>query len=120
MSVADRAGSIVCDLGAILSQVGCGATRVLALPPPFARRDCAMALRTFHLVVALATAAAAHASDRLPTIPPVQYSEEQKKAAADFEAARKAPPFGPFVPLMHSPQVMTQARAMGDYLRYQS
>ena len=79
-----------------------------------------MALRTFHLVVALATAAAAQAADRLPTIPPVQYSEEQRKAAADFEAARKAPPFGPFVPLMHSPQVMTQARAMGDYLRYQS
>ena len=79
-----------------------------------------MALRTFHLVVALATAAAAHAADRLPTIPPAQYSEEQKRAAADFEAARKRPPFGPFEPLMHSPQVMTQARAMGDYLRYQS
>ena len=28
--------------------------------------------------------------------------------------------FGPFEPLMHSPQVMTQARAMGDYLRYHS
>ena len=81
-----------------------------------------MALHTLHLaiVVALATAAAAQAADRLPTIPPVQYSEEQKRAAADFEAARKAPPFGPFEPLMHSPQVMTQARAMGDYLRYQS
>ena len=81
-----------------------------------------MALHTLHLaiVVALATAAAAHAADRLPTIPPAQYSEEQKRAAADFEAARKAPPFGPFEPLMHSPQVMTQARAMGDYLRYQS
>lgn len=60
------------------------------------------------------------AADRLPTIPPAQYTDEQKNAAADFEAARKVPVFGPFQPLMHSPQVMTQARSMGDYLRYQS
>jgi len=35
-------------------------------------------------------------------------------------AARKVPVFGPFEPLMYSPQVMTQARSMGDYLRYKS
>src|ERR1700691_4672090 len=64
--------------------------------------------------------AAARAEDRLPTIPPAQYSEEQKQAAADFEAARKVPVFGPFEPMMYSPQVMSQARAMGDYLRYKS
>jgi 4-carboxymuconolactone decarboxylase len=64
--------------------------------------------------------AAARAADRLPTIPPAQYSEEQKQAAADFEAARKVPVFGPFEPMMYSPQVMSQARAMGDYLRYKS
>jgi 4-carboxymuconolactone decarboxylase len=62
----------------------------------------------------------AHAADRLPTIPPAQYSEEQKQAAAEFEAARKVPVFGPFEPLMYSPAVMSQARAMGDYLRYKS
>lgn len=61
-----------------------------------------------------------HAEDRLPTIAPDQYSAEQKQAAVDFEAARKVPVFGPFQPLMHSPQVMSQARAMGDYLRYKS
>jgi 4-carboxymuconolactone decarboxylase len=66
------------------------------------------------------TAVAARAEERLPTIPPAQYSEEQKQAAADFEAARKAPVFGPFEPMMYSPQVMSQARAMGDYLRYKS
>jgi 4-carboxymuconolactone decarboxylase len=75
---------------------------------------------TFAVLVGLLAGTVAHAADRLPTIPLAQYSEEQKKAAADFEAARKTPPFGPFEPLMHSPQVMTQARAMGDYLRYQS
>ena len=35
-------------------------------------------------------------------------------------ATRKVAVFGPFEPLMHSPQVMSQARAMGDYLRYKS
>jgi 4-carboxymuconolactone decarboxylase len=63
---------------------------------------------------------AVHAEDRLPTIPPAQYSAEQKQVAAEFEAARKVAVFGPFEPLMHSPQVMSQARAMGDYLRYKS
>jgi 4-carboxymuconolactone decarboxylase len=71
------------------------------------------------LLLAL-TAFAARAEERLPTIPPAQYTAEQKQAAADFEAARKVPVFGPFEPLMHSPQVMSQARAMGDYLRYKS
>jgi 4-carboxymuconolactone decarboxylase len=66
------------------------------------------------------TAVAARAEERLPTILPAQYSEEQKQAAADFEAARKVPVFGPFEPMMYSPQVMSQARAMGDYLRYKS
>jgi 4-carboxymuconolactone decarboxylase len=63
---------------------------------------------------------AATAQERLPTIAPSSYSAEQKQAAADFEAARKVPVFGPFEPLMYSPQVMSQARAMGDYLRYKS
>jgi 4-carboxymuconolactone decarboxylase len=62
----------------------------------------------------------ARAEERLPTIPPAQYSTEQKQAAADFEAARKVPVFGPFEPLMYSPTLMSQARAMGDYLRYKS
>ncbi len=79
--------------------------------------------RATHLVgfalLALASLAA-QAVERLPTIPPAQYTEEQKKAADDFLTARKTPVFGPFEPLMHSPQVMTQARSMGDYLRYNS
>jgi 4-carboxymuconolactone decarboxylase len=63
---------------------------------------------------------AARAEERLPTIPPAQYTEEQKQAAADFESARKVPVFGPFEPLIYSPQMMSTARAMGDYLRYKS
>ncbi len=62
----------------------------------------------------------AWAEERLPTIPPSKYSEAQKQAAFDFEAARKAPVFGPFEVMMYSPQLMSAARAMGDYLRYKS
>lgn len=62
----------------------------------------------------------AFAQSRLPTIAPEKYTEEQKKAAEEFLAARKTPVFGPFEPLMHSPQMMSQARSMGDYLRYHS
>lgn len=63
---------------------------------------------------------ALHAAERLPTIPPERYTDEQRKAADEFMATRKVPVFGPFEPLMHSPQVMSQARATGDYLRYHS
>jgi 4-carboxymuconolactone decarboxylase len=68
----------------------------------------------------LAQTAAPAMNTRLPDIPIAQYTDEQKQAAAEFEAARKGPPQGPFLPLMHSPRVMTQARAMGDYLRFNS
>jgi 4-carboxymuconolactone decarboxylase len=71
-------------------------------------------------VLSTVTVVATRAEERLPAIPPAQYSEEQKEAAADFVAARKVPVFGPFEPMMYSPQVMSQARAMGDYLRYKS
>ena len=62
--------------------------------------------------------AVAQAQDRLPTIPPQDYTPEQKQAAEAFAQARGKPPFGPFEPLMHSPEVMTLARSMGDYLRF--
>jgi 4-carboxymuconolactone decarboxylase len=63
---------------------------------------------------------AASAQNRLPTIAPDQYNDAQKKAAADFLAARQYPVQGPFEPMMYSPEVMSRARAMGDYLRYKS
>jgi 4-carboxymuconolactone decarboxylase len=72
------------------------------------------------LIVSVLVAGPARAQQRLPTIPPDQYSAEQKQAAAEFLAARKRPIFGPFEPMTHSPQVMNLARAMGDYLRYHS
>lgn len=59
-------------------------------------------------------------AQRLPAIDPNDYSEEQMQAAADFEAARNRSVSGPFELMMHSPAVMSRARAFGDYLRYNS
>lgn len=62
----------------------------------------------------------ARAQDRMPPIPDSQLTEAQKKAIAEFTAARKTGISGPFVPLLRSPEVMNRARAMGDYLRFNS
>lgn len=75
-------------------------------------------MRTLLALALIVSPLAARAAERLPTIPPSQYTPEQKQAAEAFEATRKTPVFGPFEPLMYSPEVMTLARAMGDYLRY--
>lgn len=75
-------------------------------------------MRTLLALALIVSPLAARAAERLPTIPSSQYTPEQKQAAEAFEAARKTPVFGPFEPLMYSPEVMTLARAMGDYLRY--
>ena len=68
----------------------------------------------------LGLAVVAPAQDRLPPIPAGKLNAEQQKAVADFKAARGAELSGPFYPLLRSPEVMTRARAMGDYLRYNS
>ena len=60
------------------------------------------------------------AQTRLPEIPVDQYTTEQQKAAQEFELVRKKAPWGPFAMLMYSPELMNNARAMGDYLRYHS
>ncbi|SRR5712692_1779368 len=62
----------------------------------------------------------AMAQDRMPEIPADKLTEAQKKAANEFAAGRGTPVFGPFVPLLRSPEVMLRAKAMGDYLRFKS
>jgi 4-carboxymuconolactone decarboxylase len=66
------------------------------------------------------TARQAGAQDRMPPIPADRMTDAQKQAVAEFKAARSADISGPFVPLLRSPEVMSRARAMGDYLRYKS
>ncbi|MDO9427292.1 MAG: carboxymuconolactone decarboxylase family protein [Methylobacterium sp.] len=59
-------------------------------------------------------------SDRMPEIPADRLTDAQKAASAAFLAARKGPVFGPFVPLLRSPDLMTNASTMGLHLRYRS
>ena len=60
------------------------------------------------------------AQDRMPPIPTDKLTDAQKRAVDEFRAARNAEVTGPFVPLLRSPEVMSRARAMGDYLRFRS
>jgi 4-carboxymuconolactone decarboxylase len=77
-------------------------------------------LATILFASTLFFAGPAGAQRRLPDIPPAQYDAGQKKAAEEFEAARKVALSSPFQVMMYSPEVMSRARAMGDYLRYHS
>ena len=70
--------------------------------------------------LSIVSGAAVHAQDRMPPIAAEALTEAQKKAIADFTSARSAEISGPFIALLRSPEVMTRARAMGDYLRYRS
>lgn len=72
------------------------------------------------LITFLVVCVNANAQDRMPPIPADKMTDAQKKAVEDFRAARGAELSGPFIPLLRSPEVMTRARAMGDYVRYKS
>jgi len=78
------------------------------------------ALRALIAFSLLLPCTAVRAQERLPTIAPEAYTPAQKQAADAFLAERGTPVRGPFEPMMYSPEVMTRARAMGDYLRYHS
>jgi 4-carboxymuconolactone decarboxylase len=61
------------------------------------------------------------AQDRLPAIPAEKLTDAQERAVAEFKALRKVDDvFGPFVPLLRSPELMSRASAMGEYLRFRS
>ncbi len=60
------------------------------------------------------------AQNRMPPIPADKVTAEQKESVKEFQAVRGREPFGPFVPLMRSPDLMVRASAMGEYLRYRT
>jgi len=63
---------------------------------------------------------AVNTQERLGGVPPEKLTAEHRAAMDGFKKARGVDVFGPFVPLLWSPELMTRASAMGDYLRYQS
>lgn len=58
--------------------------------------------------------------DRLPPLPPQQWTEEQRQAAEEVIRGPRKGLISPFVPLLRSPELMTHAQRMGEYLRYRS
>lgn len=70
-------------------------------------------------VVLLVFCTSAHAQDRLPPIPAEKMTEAQKKAAAEYMAAR-GPLTGPWNVLLRSPEIVNRTRAVSDYLRFNS
>ena len=51
---------------------------------------------------------------------PKALTPEQQHAADEFRKLRGVDPFGPFVHLLKSPELMTRVSALGEYLRFRS
>ena len=59
-------------------------------------------------------------SERLRPIPPEDGTDAQRAAAHDIIAGPRGALYGPFVPLLRSPELMGYAQRLGEYLRYRS
>jgi 4-carboxymuconolactone decarboxylase len=58
--------------------------------------------------------------DRLGPIPDARMSAAQRAAAQAITDGPRGALYGPFVPLLRSPELMENAQRMGEYLRYRS
>ncbi|GAB6987766.1 carboxymuconolactone decarboxylase family protein [Nocardioides pyridinolyticus] len=59
-------------------------------------------------------------TDRLPLPPEEQLTDGQRAAAARIASGPRGALFGPFVPLLRSPELMTRLQLVGEYLRFDS
>jgi 4-carboxymuconolactone decarboxylase len=59
-------------------------------------------------------------TDRLQAIPPQDWTDAQRAAAEDIVNGPRGALYGPFVPLLRSPELMGYAQRLGEYLRYRS
>jgi 4-carboxymuconolactone decarboxylase len=57
-------------------------------------------------------------SDRLPPIPPDELTPAQRRAAEALTSGPRGALFGPFVPMLRSPELLDRAQRLGEYLRY--
>jgi 4-carboxymuconolactone decarboxylase len=60
------------------------------------------------------------ATDRLPPLPPESLTPAQLRAAAEISSGPRGGIFGPFVPLLRSPDFLSPLQKTGEYLRYKS
>src|SRR5437667_12823190 len=58
--------------------------------------------------------------DRFPALPFDALTREQREAAEAIARGPRGALYGPFVPLLRSPELMEHAQRMGEYLRYRS
>jgi 4-carboxymuconolactone decarboxylase len=58
--------------------------------------------------------------DRLPPLPPGSLTPAQQQAAAELASGPRGAVFGPFVPLLRSPDLLSPLQKTGEYLRYRS
>ena len=59
-------------------------------------------------------------TDRLRPIPPEDWTDAQRAAAQEIINGPRGALYGPFVPLLRSPELMGYAQRLGEYLRYRS
>ena len=59
-------------------------------------------------------------NDRMPPLHPAAMDAAQRKAADDLAAGPRKGVFGPFIPLLRSPELMDRLQRVGEYLRFQS
>jgi 4-carboxymuconolactone decarboxylase len=63
---------------------------------------------------------APNAAERLPLMPRDAMDDAQRKAADELIAGPRKAVFGPFVPLLRSPELMSRVGKLGEYLRFDS
>jgi 4-carboxymuconolactone decarboxylase len=76
-------------------------------------------LALFAVLLSFSLGSSAEAQSRLPPIPKDKFTDAQKKAAAEFEAARGTLG-GPWAVILRSPEMINRARELSDYLRFKS
>ena len=59
-------------------------------------------------------------ADRLPPIPPAQWTAAQREVAQAMIAGPRGAVLAPFVPLLRSPELANHVQRLGDHLRYRS
>jgi 4-carboxymuconolactone decarboxylase len=58
--------------------------------------------------------------DRMPPLADAQMNDAQRQAAAALIAGPRKGVFGPFIPLLRSPELMDRMQRVGEYLRFDS
>ncbi len=59
-------------------------------------------------------------ADRLPPIPPAQWTAAQREVAQAMIAGPRGAVLAPFVPLLRSPELANHVQRLGEHLRYRS